>query len=46
MKINKRTILLLAAHWSKDIRTIRRWLKENHPMITHPESQHIIKSEK
>ncbi len=45
--MKKRIIKQLAAHWLKDERTIRRWLKtKNHPMITHPESQEIIESSK
>lgn len=43
MKMTNKTILLLAAKWEKDPRTIRRWVKKNNPMITHPESQIIIK---
>lgn len=43
MKVSKKALKELAAHWVKDERTIRGWLKKNnHPMITHPESQKII----
>ncbi len=43
MKLAKKKIKQLAAFWNKDERTIRRWLKDNHAMITHQDSQKIIK---
>lgn len=42
MKASKKIIKSLAAHWVKDERTIRRWLKENHPMLEHPDSVRIL----
>ena len=42
MKLNKTQILLLAAHWRKDIRTIKRWAKKDNPMLTHSDSITII----
>lgn len=51
MKVAPQKIRLLAVHWNKDERTIRRWLKGGdkkghieHPMISHQESQKIIKA--
>ena len=44
MKIARKKVKALAAHWVKDDRTIRRWLKINHPMLTHPDSIKIMKS--
>ncbi len=46
MKLSEHTIRLIAGHWNKDVRTVRRWLKQKspiHPMLTHPETQEIIK---
>lgn len=45
MKLSEHTIRLIAGHWNKDVRTVRRWMKKKgatHPMITHPETQVII----
>ena len=46
MKLNKKTIKLLAAHWVKDERTIRRWIKNKNPMLSHQDSQNIINQNK
>ncbi len=47
MGMNKKVVKRLAAHWVKDERTIKTWLKKkNHPMITHPDSQKIIQDNK
>lgn len=42
MKASKKIIKSLAAHWVKDERTIRKWLKDNHPMLEHPDSVRIL----
>ena len=46
IKLSDKQIKFLAAVWDKDVRTIRRWLKNNHPMLTHPDSIKIIKNTK
>lgn len=46
MKATKKAVKLLAAHWVKDERTIRRWFEEKHPMLEHPESVKILNGNK
>jgi hypothetical protein len=44
-KYTKEQILMLAAYWKRDYRTIERWLNApKHPVITHPETIKIIQS--
>jgi len=45
MKLTEKQILLLAAEWGKDPRTIREWVKKENPMLTHPQSLKIINNE-
>jgi hypothetical protein len=42
IKLSRKLILALAAHWDKDPRTIRTWFKNDDPMLTHPQSHKII----
>lgn len=44
MKYTKKVVMLLAAHWGKDPRTIKSWIKKKNPLLTHPDSISIVKN--